>query len=184
MVPLPLRRATSADAGSVKVLTRLAYAKWVPLIGREPKPMTADYERAIIEHIVDLYEHDGRLRALIEVIPMEDHLLIENIAVHPDHHGEGIGDKLLRHAEHQARSLGFKEIRLYANAAFVSNLAFYAKRGYTEYQRETFEPGVSAVHMRKAIVPGQDKAAKIPLRPPVNWDGTPRHSSRNPSDKL
>jgi N-acetylglutamate synthase-like GNAT family acetyltransferase len=122
--------------------------------------------------------------ALIEVIPMEDHLLIENIAVHPDHHGEGIGDKLLRHAEHQARSLGFKEIRLYANAAFVSNLAFYAKRGYTEYQRETFEPGVSAVHMRKAIVPGQDKAAKIPLRPPVNWDGTPRHSSRNPSDKL
>jgi N-acetylglutamate synthase-like GNAT family acetyltransferase len=105
MVPFPLRRATSADAGTVRALTRLAYAKWVPLIGREPKPMTADYRRAIIEHIVDLYEHDGQLCALIELIPMSDHLLIENIAVHPDHHGEGLGDKLLEHAEQQARSL-------------------------------------------------------------------------------
>ena len=151
MRSLSLRRATSADAGSVKALTRLAYAKWVPLIGREPKPMTADYERAVVEHVVDLYEHDGQLRALIEVIPLEDHLLIENIAVHPDHHGEGIGDRLLRHAEHQGRSLGFNEIRLYTNAAFASNLAFYAKRGYVEYQRETFSPGVVAVHMRKAM---------------------------------
>jgi|tagenome__1003787_1003787.scaffolds.fasta_scaffold20744530_3 N-acetylglutamate synthase-like GNAT family acetyltransferase len=152
MVPFPLRRATSADAGTVRALTRLAYAKWVPLIGREPKPMTADYRRAIIEHIVDLYEHDGQLCALIELIPMSDHLLIENIAVHPDHHGEGLGDKLLEHAEQQAHSLGFNEIRLYTNAAFASNLAFYAKRGYTEYERETFAPGVVAVHMYKAIV--------------------------------
>jgi GNAT superfamily N-acetyltransferase len=44
-------------------------------------------------------------RALIELIPMSDHLLTENIAVHPSHHGEGIGDKLLEHAEQRARSL-------------------------------------------------------------------------------
>jgi GNAT superfamily N-acetyltransferase len=94
------------------------------------------------------------LRALIEVIPMKEHLLIENIAVHPNYHGKGIGDDLLRHAEHQARSFGFNEIRLYTNAAFASNLAYYAKRGYTEHQRETFAPGVVAVHMRKAIVAG------------------------------
>ena len=154
MVSLALRRATSADAERVKSLTRLAYAKWVPLIGREPKPMTADYERAIVEHLIDLYEHDHQLRALIEVIPMKEHLLIENIAVHPNYHGKGIGDDLLRHAEHQARSFGFNEIRLYTNAAFASNLAYYAKRGYTEHQRETFAPGVVAVHMRKAIVAG------------------------------
>jgi GNAT superfamily N-acetyltransferase len=122
--------------------------------------MTANYERAVVQHLVDLYEHDGQLRALIEVIPMKDHLLIENIAVHPDHHGEGIGDQLLRHAERQARSLGFNEVRLYTNAVFASNLAFYAKRGYTEYQRETFAPGVVAVHMRKAVAPEQDKAAQ------------------------
>src|ERR1700753_2107668 len=102
MESLALRRATSADAERGKSLTRLAYAKWVPLIGREPKPMTADYERAIVEHLIDLYERDHQLRALIEVIPMKEHLLIENIAVHPNYQGKGIGDELLRHTEHKA----------------------------------------------------------------------------------
>jgi N-acetylglutamate synthase-like GNAT family acetyltransferase len=65
--------------------------------------MTADYERAVIEHIIDLYEENSQLLALIEVIPRADHLLIENIAVHPDQQGKGFGDKLLHHAEDQAR---------------------------------------------------------------------------------
>ena len=47
---VPLRRAVSADASAVRELSRSAYAKWVPLIGREPMPMTADYERAVSEH--------------------------------------------------------------------------------------------------------------------------------------
>ena len=31
-----LRQAVAADAADVRQLTRDAYAKWVPLIGREP----------------------------------------------------------------------------------------------------------------------------------------------------
>ena len=63
-----LRRATSADVANVRALTRSAYAKWVPLIGREPTPMTADYDRAVQDHIIDLWEEGGRLLALIELI--------------------------------------------------------------------------------------------------------------------
>ena len=37
-----LRRAVADDAAAVRVLTREAYAKWVPVIGREPLPMRAD----------------------------------------------------------------------------------------------------------------------------------------------
>src|SRR5437667_10848416 len=96
---LPIRRAVSTDAAAVRALTRSAYAKWVPLIGREPTPMTADYDRAVAEHIVDLWEEDGLLLALIEVIPAADHLLIENIAVRPDQQGKGLGDRLLLYAE-------------------------------------------------------------------------------------
>ena len=51
---MQIRRAGEADAAAVRELTRSAYAKWVPLIGREPMPMTADYERAVREHMVDL----------------------------------------------------------------------------------------------------------------------------------
>jgi len=31
-----LRRAIPADAAAIRELTRAAYAKWVPVIGREP----------------------------------------------------------------------------------------------------------------------------------------------------
>ncbi len=66
-----------------------------------------------------------------------NHLLIENVAVRPDGQGEGIGDRLLRHAEVVAASPNIREIRLYTNAAFASNISFYAKRGYVEYARNT-----------------------------------------------
>jgi N-acetylglutamate synthase-like GNAT family acetyltransferase len=146
-----LRRANAADAANIRALTRSAYAKWIPLIGREPLPMTADYERAVAEHIIDLWEGDGELRALIEVIPAADHLLIENIAVRPDQQGKGLGDKLLLHAESLARSFGFDELQLYTNAAFASNLSFYARRGYQEFRRATVVPGSVTVCMRKQI---------------------------------
>lgn len=146
------RRATLADAAQVRALTRAAYAKWVGLIGREPKPMGADYEAAVVEHLVDLCERDGRLLGLVEMIPQPDHLLIENLAVDPSCQGEGIGDALLTHAEACAESLGFNETRLYTNAKFAANLAFYARRGYSEFRRETVAPDRVAVHMRKAIV--------------------------------
>lgn len=149
MASLPLRRASLADAGAVRALTRAAYAHWVPMIGREPRPMTADYERAVRDHIVELYEEEGQLIALIEVVPKPDHLLIENIAVRPDRHGEGLGEALLGHADELARALGLDELRLYTNAAFASNLTFYARRGFREFLREPHEAGGELVHMRK-----------------------------------
>ncbi len=142
-----------ADAADVRALTRAAYAKWVPLIGREPKPMSADYERAVSEHVIDLYEQGDELLGLVEMIPQSDHLLIENIAVRPDQQGKGLGDILLQHAEDHARTLGVGETRLYTNAMFAANLAFYAKGGYSEFRRETLAPGAVAVHMRKPIGP-------------------------------
>ena len=148
---LSLRRAVATDAGAVRALTRLAYSKWVPLIGREPKPMTADYEREVAEHIIDLWEEGGELLALIEMIPEVDCLLIENIAVRPGQQGSGIGKKLLLHAERLARSLGFDNVRLYTNAAFESNLQLYSRHGYQEFQRVAVAPDSVVVHMRKRI---------------------------------
>lgn len=145
------RRATSSDATAIRDLSRAAYAKWVPLIGREPRPMIADYDRAVIEHMIDLIEEWGQVVALIETIPAPDHLLIENIAVRLDRQGRGLGALLLRHAEQLASAQGYPETRLYTNAAFASNVAFYARRGYEEYRREAIAPGGIAVFMRKIL---------------------------------
>ena len=151
---LIVRRATAADATAVRALTRAAYAKWVPLIGREPLPMTADYARAISEHIVELLEDHGKLVGIVELMAGDGHLLIENLAVDPASQGRGAGSRLLRHAEEVARGLGLGEMRLYTNAAFASNIAFYASRGYEEYERGTIVPGSVTVFMRKRLDAG------------------------------
>jgi N-acetylglutamate synthase-like GNAT family acetyltransferase len=145
------RRATSADAAAVREITRAAYAKWIPVIGREPKPMTANYEQVVTEHVIDLLEEGGRPIALIEMIPQPSHLLIENVAVLPDRHGEGIGGSLLKRADAVARSLGLSELRLYTNALFSANISFHARRGFGEFLREPHAAGGEVIHMKKTV---------------------------------
>lgn len=145
------RRAGPADARAIRDLTRAAYAKWVPVIGREPKPMVADYENAIRLHWIDVLEDADGLTALIEIIPMEDHLLIENLAVRDDQQGKGLGSKLLAHAERLAVAAGKPELRLYTNAAFAENIAYYPRRGYRETGRTPLPDGGVMVHFAKAV---------------------------------
>ena len=145
------RRAGASDAAAVRELTRQSYAKWIPVIGREPKPMAADFEAAIRLHWVDVIEDATGLLAFIEMIPEPSNLLIENIAVREDQQGRGLGSLLLLHAEGVAKSRGLAELRLYTNAAFASNLAFYAHRGYGETARTPLSGGGTMVHFAKTV---------------------------------
>jgi N-acetylglutamate synthase-like GNAT family acetyltransferase len=151
MRAMQLRRAVAADAGLVRELVRAAYAKWVPLIGREPRPMGASYDDAIARHVIDLCEVGAQVVALIELVPEPACLLVENIAVLPQQQGQGIGDALLEHAEEVARSLQLPALRLYTNAAFASNIAFYARRGFVEVRREPLAAGGELVHMERQL---------------------------------
>ncbi len=147
---MDLRQATAADAAAIRELTRTAYAKWVQLIGREPKPMTANYEEAVTRHRFDLLYVDGSLAALIETIREPDHLLVENVAVSPAFQGRGLGRKLMAHAETLAREQGFDTIRLYTNQRFVENIELYRKLGYRIDREEPVPVGV-VTHMSKRL---------------------------------
>ena len=145
-----LRQAVATDASAIRELTRAAYAKWVPLIGREPKPMTADYAEAVHQHRFDLLSVEGELAALIETIPENDHLLIENVAVSPSFQGRGFGRKLMAHAETLAASSGFAEIKLYTNKLFAENVELYLRLGY-RVDREEVLPVGTVIHMSKRL---------------------------------
>jgi GNAT superfamily N-acetyltransferase len=114
--------------------------------------MTADYDTAIRDHLVDLLELDGELAALIEMRPEADHLLIVNIAVLPALQGHGYGRALLAHAEDLARSLGVGDVRLYTNGRFTENLNLYERVGYRVDREETSDLGVT-VYMSKLLSP-------------------------------
>lgn len=149
---IELRRAVPTDVTAVRELTRAAYSKWVPLIGREPMPMRADFKAAVRHHRIDLLYVDDRPVALIEVVPEAGHLLIENIAVLPASQGRGHGRRLMAHAEALAREMGLPELRLYTNKEFVENVRLYLRLGYHLDREEPFMNGVT-VYMSKHLMP-------------------------------
>lgn len=144
------RPATREDAQAIRALVRSAYAKWVPLIGREPLPMQADYERAVGEHAFDLVERDGVLAGLVETVGTPDGLYIVNVAVAPDFQGQGLGRRLLALAEGKAREAGFARVALRTNAAFAANIRLYLAAGYGVDKREPFLDG-EVVQMSKSV---------------------------------
>lgn len=150
MSDLRLRLAVPDDAGAIRDLTRAAYAKWIPVAGREPLPMGADYAEALKSHRFDLLDApDGRLAGLIETVPDDDWLLIVNVAVAPEFQRQGHGLRLLAHAEALAADVGLTGVRLYTNRLFATNLRLYAALGYEVEREEALNGGV-AVHMTKA----------------------------------
>ena len=148
---ITMRRATAADAVTVRELTRAAYAKWVPILGREPRPMTADYDAALREHLIDMLHVGGEPVALIEMAPKADHVLIVNVAVVLAQQGRGHGRVLMAHAEEVARSLNLREVRLYTNALFAENLRLYSRLGYRVDREEQHPQFGVAVHMSKGL---------------------------------
>src|SRR5689334_15338551 len=136
-----LRRAGPADAEAVRDLTRLAYARWVPLLGREPTPVKQDYERVVREHPIDLLFAGDELLALVWMIVHPEHLLIESLAVSPAHQGRGHGRRMLAHAESVAADLGLRLTRLYTNRLFVANIELYAVPATLSTARSPFGAG-------------------------------------------
>jgi ribosomal protein S18 acetylase RimI-like enzyme len=145
-----IRRASSSDADAIAELTRLAYTKWVPVIGRKPLPMTVDYSAAVSQHRFDLLYDDITLAGLIETVAEPDCLLIENVAVHPDFQGRGYGRQLLAHAETLAAQGDIGGLRLYTNSRFEVNIALYRSVGYIVDRDEACNGG-AITHMSKRL---------------------------------
>lgn len=145
-----IRLATISDTEAVTTLTQAAYAKWVPVIGREPLPMKADHAAMIRDHRVDLLFVEQRLAALIETIRRDDGLLIENVAVEPRFQKRGDGRRMVAYAEQLAACSGAAIVRLYTNSRFEENVRLYLSLGYEIEREEALNSGV-IIHMLKHV---------------------------------
>jgi len=149
-ISVQLRLGRADDVAAIRALTLEAYRPWVALIGREPLPMTADYDAALRDHRFDLAFQAGELVGLIETTAEPDHLLVVNVAVAPGRQSGGLGRRLLAHAEALAREQGLATMRLYTNGAMARNIGIYRRLGYRIDREETNERG-TVVYMAKTI---------------------------------
>jgi GNAT superfamily N-acetyltransferase len=133
----------------MSAIAKRAYEGYVELIGARPHPMDDDYAEKIDAGHTFVAE-DGDPVGLLILVPREDHLLLENIAVDPARQGDGIGRALLDHAEAVAGDLRLPVVRLYTNAAMTRNIEMYGRRGYREDARETID-GFNRVFLSKSV---------------------------------
>lgn len=145
-----IRIATAADCPVVERIVRAAYSRYVARMGKEPGPMLADYAALIAKRRVHVIEYQGEVRGVLVLIPEEDAMLLDNIAIAPEYQGSGLGRKLLEFAEQEAAGAGYRTLRLYTNEAMVENVALYLRMGFTETRRGA-EDGFRRVYMAKKV---------------------------------
>lgn len=145
-----IRSATAGDAARIGGIARAAYIKYVPRIGREPAPMTADYPAEIAARRVVVIEAAGKVGGYMVAWPEPDAYFIDNIAVDPECQGEGLGRRLIEHAAAEAGRLRLPALRLYTNVMMVENLSMYARLGFVETHR-AFEQGFHRVYLRRSL---------------------------------
>ncbi|UQU61419.1 GNAT family N-acetyltransferase [Couchioplanes caeruleus] len=149
---LTVRPATASDVDTLRRLTAAAFEKYVPRLGRDPKPMHNDYREAVSAGRVWVAVAAGEIVGLALLVPHEDHLLLDTVAVSPDAQGRGVGGRLLELADEQARQAGRPEVRLCTNEVMTENLAYYPRRGYVETHRVE-QNGLRRVYFRKPVAP-------------------------------
>lgn len=146
-----IRPAVASDEPEIRQCAEQAYARYVPLIGRKPAPMVADFAAQIAEATVHVAstEQEGLL-GFIVFYATDGHMLLENVAVRPGAAGRGIGKALIGFCEDAARLGGLNVVRLYTNEKMADNLVIYPRLGYAEIERRR-EDGFNRVYFEKTL---------------------------------
>jgi ribosomal protein S18 acetylase RimI-like enzyme len=147
-----IRQATAKDEPAIRDCAQQAYARYVPLIGKKPAPLVADFRAQIAAgHVYVAADEGGELQGFIVFYPEGKGILLENVAVLPGAAGRGIGKSLIRFCEDEARRRDFDAVHLYTNEKMTENLSFYPHLGYIEVARRT-EEGFNRVFFEKSFL--------------------------------
>lgn len=149
---MQLQRARPEDVAPIRQVAIAAYAPYIRRIGRKPAPMLADFPALIAAGEVWALAEIADIIGFIVLRERGASLHLENIAVHPERHGEGHGRTLLDFAEAEARRRGLGKLDLHTNALMTENLALYTVLGWRETGRRR-ENGFDRVYFEKHVAP-------------------------------
>lgn len=146
-----IRLAVEADEAAVRDCAVQAYARYTGLIGRQPAPMTAQFDAQIAAGQVHVaLDGAGSFLGYIVFYPDARGMHIESVAVLPGAAGRGVGKALVRFCEQEACRRNLGVVHLYTNEKMADNLQIYPHLGYTETSRRA-EDGFRRVFFEKKI---------------------------------
>lgn len=145
-----IRPARIEEAAALREVAQRAYAPWIAVIGRRPRPMDHDYAAHVAAGEAFVIIRDGAIAAYAVLVAAADHLLIDNVGVVPAYQGQGLGRALVAFAEARARDAGYAQARLFTHERMAANIALYTRLGYVETHRAEQE-GFPRVFMAKPL---------------------------------
>jgi GST-like protein len=147
----PICPARPEEAGAIAALVEAAYAPWVAVLGQRPGPMEDDYAARVARgEAFVVADASGALAGLVVIEEKDGALWLDNVATAPAYAGRGLGRRLIRFAEAEARRRGYGAIRLYTHQRMQRNVALYRALGYAEIGRGV-ENGFARVFMEKRL---------------------------------
>lgn len=148
-----IRLAEPSDEPRIKNCAEQAYARYVPVIGRKPAPMVADFSAHIAAgHVYVALDEQRMLQGYIVFYPQRGNMLLDSVAVLPSAARRGIGGALIRFCEDAGRQLGMNAVQLYTNEKMSENLALYPRLGYVQTAQRT-EDGFKRIYFEKRLCP-------------------------------
>lgn len=129
-----IRKARTTDADPLAACIDTAYAKYVNRIPDLPPVAEGCAEDIANNQVWVAIEADEIIGGLI-LARHGEILKLNNVAVHPDYAGKGLGRALIAFAEDEAKKQGFAELHLNTHAAMQENVQLYVRLGWEEISR-------------------------------------------------
>ncbi|GAA4208688.1 GNAT family N-acetyltransferase [Actinocatenispora rupis] len=165
---MEIREARAADVvrlGAIQLAAGAAF-RTVGLAWAADNPVPTDdvYAEYVREGRAWVADDPGPVAfVLVDVVDGCAH--VEQVSVHPDHAGQGIGRRLIDRVDRWAADRGLPALTLCTFRAVPWNAPYYARLGFREI---TAPPGPELAWLLRAERRfGIDPATRVPMRRPV-----------------
>ncbi len=145
MTKFTLRRAKPEDAKPLSDCIDAAYSVYASRIPDLPS-VSDGIAQSIENNLVWVAESEAEVIGGIILVPHENFMMLENVAVHSNSAGLGVGGALIKQAEAECLEHGLHQLRLSTHVDMPENIELYQHLGWQVKGRSG-----NKVQMSKAI---------------------------------
>lgn len=163
-----IRPAEAGDVDHLPAIERAAGALFasadLPAALREDVTTVEEFERArAAGRLWVAADGDGRPVGFAHLLPMDDHIHLEELDVHPDHGRQGLGRKLVQAVLDWARVEGYPAVTLTTFAHLPWNAPFYERLGFVRLEESTLSEALRA-ELDWEAGQGLDRMKRVAMR--------------------